>query len=527
MIARRRAFTLIELLVVITIILLISAVTIPLVLPAINHRAISEAARIVQAQLVQARDTAIRFNSPRGVRFLPDPTYDFASTGILAYNRMVPIEPAPQYSNGMVTIWPVAFATNGDAQPWTNPATPYPSNGTTIGGGGSGLYPAGPPGPNNTANTTGGQVLVVEQSLFQNNDVTQFINAPTSWYWNIRVGDKIQINGQGATYTIVGPCTINPFSNSGANPEMFVNVGTPGDTSKYLMRAYTDSSGTAGNPLPVEFLYLVNGIDDDKDGYVDNGWDGIDNNTGYVYNRVIDDLGKPSAAGSAAVPSEWEMEAWQGTLARFTSPIAPQTSGAFATPTSATNAAGFSLLAPSSYIITRRPVPSQSARETMLPRDVVIDATTGFQGQTNERSRIPGLDPFSHYADILLLPSGQVVPTTLYSSPASFSLTSAFYHLWLAERGDVHAPSEIWGGTPAAPTANPNSGMAFYLPLPQDAYTGHSFTTPPQVALKGERMLLTLFGRTGQITTSSVEFFDCKDVGMPFYDSQLGAREAK
>ena len=45
---RRRAFTLVELLVVITIILLISAVALPTVLPAMRHRQVSEAARQLQ-----------------------------------------------------------------------------------------------------------------------------------------------------------------------------------------------------------------------------------------------------------------------------------------------------------------------------------------------------------------------------------------------------------------------------------------------------------------------------------------------
>ena len=31
------------------------------------------------------------------------------------------------------------------------------------------------------------------------------LNPPTSWYWNIRIGDKVQINGAGQYYTVVGP----------------------------------------------------------------------------------------------------------------------------------------------------------------------------------------------------------------------------------------------------------------------------------------------------------------------------------
>ena len=36
-------------------------------------------------------------------------------------------------------------------------------------------------------------------------------NPPTNWSWNIRVGDKLQINQAGPWYTVVGPVvTPNP-----------------------------------------------------------------------------------------------------------------------------------------------------------------------------------------------------------------------------------------------------------------------------------------------------------------------------
>src|SRR3954463_9901862 len=75
-----RGFTLVELLVVILIILAVSAVALPTVIPAITHRQVSEAARLLQASLVGARDAAIHANAPRGIRLLPDPAYFTALT---------------------------------------------------------------------------------------------------------------------------------------------------------------------------------------------------------------------------------------------------------------------------------------------------------------------------------------------------------------------------------------------------------------------------------------------------------------
>src|SRR4051794_4013412 len=66
-------FTLMELLIVITIIVIVSAITLPTVIPAIGHRQASEAARILQGALVGARDAATHGNQPSGIRLLPDP----------------------------------------------------------------------------------------------------------------------------------------------------------------------------------------------------------------------------------------------------------------------------------------------------------------------------------------------------------------------------------------------------------------------------------------------------------------------
>ncbi len=88
------------------------------------------------------------------------------------------------------------------------------------------------------------------------------------------------------------------------NPELFVNVGRSGNRpiaslSRHRQRRH-------GYP---EFLFLVNGVDDNKDGYVDNGWDGIDN----------EETGSSTRSPTPhRVPTvEWvgvETETWQGSL---------------------------------------------------------------------------------------------------------------------------------------------------------------------------------------------------------------------
>src|SRR5271165_6902222 len=112
--AGRRGFTLIELLVVMLIILLVSAVVLPTVIPAISHRQVSEAARILQGALAGARDTAINTNAPAGIRLLPDPvlnginpsTNALDPTRILAANRYIPIQLSADYAEGLVNVDP-------------------------------------------------------------------------------------------------------------------------------------------------------------------------------------------------------------------------------------------------------------------------------------------------------------------------------------------------------------------------------------------------------------------------------------
>src|SRR5574338_1625852 len=110
----RRAFTLPELLVVLVIISLVTAAVLGSgALRSYQHREVAEAGRLLQGAIVGARDRAIHTGRPAGIRLLPDPTLisrtptgQIDPTKVLAYNRVVPIGPAPDYSEGLVTVRP-------------------------------------------------------------------------------------------------------------------------------------------------------------------------------------------------------------------------------------------------------------------------------------------------------------------------------------------------------------------------------------------------------------------------------------
>jgi prepilin-type N-terminal cleavage/methylation domain-containing protein len=455
----RRGFTLIELLVVITIILLVSAVALPVVLPALAHREVSEAARIVQASLAGARDSSLHTSAPSGIRLLPDPAFPLVylangqidPTQPLAANRIIPIESAPEYTEGQVSVvMPNAFDTTTNAY---SLGIPYPQSN------GGGYYPSGAYSGAAGSSATAGNVLMIKEVTAANNT----LNAPTSWFWNIRVGDKLQLSGSGIWYTVVGPMVVTPQQG---NSELFVNVGPAGTQSPL-------SDTQAGTIVYPEFLFLVNGLDDNKNGWIDEGFDGVDNNLSFEvaggFTQLTDDL------------AEWEAEAWPA--AYLSNP-----------PTNV------------SYTIQRRPAPAPNSREVSLPSNVVIDMTT-WGNAFQERSQLPPgvINPFTGYVDILLYPNGTVVPTTIYSTPSSFRLTGAFIHLWLAERSDV-APIRIdQNGTaipqvPGQPVFLPVGAIKQQLIQPASLYTGQS--------LKGEYRIVTLFTRSGQITTSDDVQFD-------------------
>lgn len=468
----RRGFTLVELLVVVTIIGLITVVSLPVVLPAYNHREVSGAGRILQGAIVGARDRAIHLDRPCGLRLLPDPAFPLTHVNgqldpaaILAYNRIVPLESAPDYTEGRCCAVPRAALIPGGSFP----IAIAPNLSFTW---------ASPP-------TLAAAALVLVESPFD--PATGAPNAPTSWFWNIRVGDRVQLNGAGDWYTVIGPMTDAP--GSGSNSEMFVNVGKPAPLGNYA------NILPAINGQPVEYLLLVNSVDDNRNGFPDEGFDGCDNNNNglvdlddrleWVYNTVT----LPTTPPTVLIFGE--SESWLGSVA---------SRGAVNVP----------------YTIRRRPAPSQGAREVALPSSMVIDATTW--GTSRERSRLP-VNPFTGYVDILIRPDGTVLPASIYSSPSSFGMDSAFFHFWLAERQDLAAP-----GAAGLPASAP-----YALPIANPG-TGSNSTALPGPYLKGEYSVLSLSARSGNLAVNQAPpfLFDLGTSQVPGigYNAQRGAWNA-
>jgi prepilin-type N-terminal cleavage/methylation domain-containing protein len=354
--ADRQGFTLVELLVVVTIILGVSAVVLPTVMHSYRERDSIAAAQIVQAAIVGARDAAVKSGTPAGIRFLPDPSIELVrlpngqidSSAPLACNRFVPIETPGNYRAGTVSTYP------GEVYP------------PSVTGGLPCLVIEGQPG---------------EWSQDPLTKVWSFLPIePVSWNWNIRLGEKVSL-GVGKTYVVCGPMAV-------ANPEAFVNMGASGSVNP-LVRTYTAPDGITTATSSPEFLLLVNDSDDNGNGYINDGFDGIDNNQ----NVQIDD------------PGEWESEAWMnGKL---------------------TNAP---------YWIFRRPATAGGPRTVALPSSIVLDLSAWQT--TRDRTRA-AVSPWAGTVDLVMRTDGQLVIDSPYGVPSSIGMNGSFVHLWLADRSDI------------------------------------------------------------------------------------------
>jgi prepilin-type N-terminal cleavage/methylation domain-containing protein len=444
----RHGFTLLELLVVILIILLVSVLVLPTIVTSISERQIVGAASVLQAAIHGARDTAMRNGSPAGLRFLPDPaltTYlpsgqiDF--TKAFASNRWVPLVSGPDYSEGLVYTFPPALP--------LPPPNPLPNPNPQL----TPLYSATI--KSSFLTTTGNFPLVLLQSPgYWDTSNNWVANNPTSWAWNIRVGDKVQLGSVGAWYTVCGPVVMGP-STSG-NADLFVNYGSPG--TQWPQLDYIAPNGAKHTDWP-EYLLLVNGQDDNQDGYIDNGWDGVDNDGV----NGIDD------------PGEWvENETWLGPLAGSTPYQGP-------------------------YTIQRRLFPDPTARETALPSSVVLDLTTSFPPQfafhTHERSRLY-VNQYTGAVDLKVMPSGELRFDLPYGVPSSMTMDQSKVVFWLADRGDIYDPF---------PT--PPAGCWIYLPTPAIPTVYPPTTSPTLPTLKGNIRILVAdqWGRTTTVEPTSFD----------------------
>lgn len=267
----RSAFTLIELLVVLVIIGIVSFFGVQVLFPMFSHRHVSEGARILQGAIAAARDEAVRTGSPSGIRLMPDSAFSGIdpATGLLdptrplAASRLIPLVVPPNYNTGAISMYPADVYS--PAIRTVNGASDVPC-------------------------------LVIEESPGQWLNVNPpplpplykwQPNEPANWAWNIRVGEQLTV-GPAKIYTIVGPMT-----NVVDNPELCVNTGLPGTVSP-LQRTYTSPDGVSSIVLNPGYLLVVNGRDDDRDGYIDEGYDGVDNDA----DGLIDEL------------DEWEVETW-------------------------------------------------------------------------------------------------------------------------------------------------------------------------------------------------------------------------
>jgi prepilin-type N-terminal cleavage/methylation domain-containing protein len=490
---RRSGFTLTELLVVIAIIVLISAATLPIVLPTIRDRNVNAASLMLQGELAKAQMRAVQSGVPQGIRLMPEPSgtryafQNFDSTGAAipsnnaggaktpAYSRLISIEAGPYYREGTVSFVTQDDSATAAAAVVENPAAS-----------GNKQYVAlAPLGGIAMAYSSAGYPTwkVLVETKFTTVGGMSVPASPTSWYWNIKRGDRIRVEG-GTDMVVVGPMRVPKGTT---NPEGFINWGLP-----------SVFQSKPGATTAQEFLIVLNGKDDDGDGYVDEAYDGIDNDYDGVIDPGFNGLDDDSD-GSIDEPDEMLFNAGGEYEAE-----AELTSRSATTPTALDR----------QYEIPVSAVPARGAREIVLPGGMMIDMTTW--DSTAERSRLP-VDPRTGTIDIMIAPNGQLVQT-VGGKLVPYPPGVPFIHFWLADSDGIVEPQA-------------QTSVPYRLPMPEEtpAYPVAGDTLGRK--LIGNHRLVSVNTRTGQITSTAVDQFDLTDysknaaaLDRPYLEAQAGVK---
>ena len=177
----RRGFTLVELLVVVFILLLVSAVSIPIVAPALQGRHVREASRQINSYFAVARDTALRNGRPVGVsieRFVSKDDQGNAvglisDMSVLLQQVEVPEDYSGDSTSSKMTIEYIVFTPKDDPADREEP---------------------GPSPPGFTTAPLAKAPLTLIRVVSMNSEV--------GWSNLIRIGDQIQLNYQKRLYEI-------------------------------------------------------------------------------------------------------------------------------------------------------------------------------------------------------------------------------------------------------------------------------------------------------------------------------------
>jgi prepilin-type N-terminal cleavage/methylation domain-containing protein len=510
--SRRRGFTLTELLVVIAIVVLVSAATLPVVMPTIRQRNVSAASLLLQGELARARIQAARTNQPRGIRLIPETSGSFAfqyfdsATGAHtpgttpAYSRMIAIEAGSIYSEGSVTyaksqtpLKPTDVAVNsGTDWRYKIDLIETPSGFT--------LHPLQTlpysygMGDGISTMLRGWHVLFETKFvdiMDTPNDRTDDVPAsPTSWFWNIRRGDRIRVKG-GDEWVIVGPMAV---PQGPSNPEGYINYGYPGTDESQYLNVPGQYLSIPGRPWQ-EFLIVANasraissrnydGIDNDLNGSIDPGFNSVDEN------------------GTNGPDDPAEL--FYNDAGEYESEEADITSGTG------------HLFEGLPYEIYLGAVPAKGSRELVLPAGMRVDMTTW--NSTQERSRLP-VDSQTGTIDIMFAPNGQVV-RPVGGKFVPYGPDRPFLHFWLSDSDGIVAPLD-----------QSASGVKYRLPMPDETIAYPMTGDTSGRKLVGNRRLVSVNTKTGQVTSATLDYFDLTNVSWdpsvldrPFLEAQSGVK---